>query len=67
MSESSKQISFPIWNLDTNEIEDVFMDESDYNIMVESEKKYKQEWDERIKKLQEEDWILSDLQFFDEP
>ncbi len=53
---TNKQITFQIWNLDTNEIEDVVMDEDAYYSMVEFEKKYKLEQEEKMKRLYEEEW-----------
>lgn len=55
MSDPKKQVSFPVWDLETNEIEEFHMDEDDYNDMVEMEKQQEKEREERHKRHAQED------------
>jgi len=53
-----KQVEFQVWNLETDEIETLTMDEDDYNDMVEYEKQYEKEREERRKRRREEEHRL---------
>ena len=56
MTNENKQITITVWNLDTDEIEELFMDEDDYNAMIAAEKQYEEEQEALRKRLEEEEW-----------
>ena len=55
---TKKQIKFPVYNSDTNEIEELSMDEDLYNQMVEAEDKAERETKEYREELRRLDHLL---------
>jgi hypothetical protein len=55
MEPEKKIVTFPVWDLDTDEIIEMTMDEEDYKAMVAAEEAYDKEQEERRKRRDEED------------
>ena len=51
----NKQVKLVVWNLDTDEIENVFMDEQDYQDMIAYEAEIEKKDQERRKRLRQEE------------
>lgn len=55
-NESEKKIiTFPVWDLESNEIVEMYMDEDDYKAMVAAEDSIEKSRQERRQKLREEE------------
>jgi hypothetical protein len=56
MDEPKKEVSFPVWDQETNEFIEITMDVDDYNAMVAYEEAYAKEQEERRKRRLEEEY-----------
>lgn len=49
-------IKIDVWNLDTDEMEELYMDEDEYNAMIEYETREEFERNERCERLRREEY-----------